>query len=95
MEPTIEQVEAILDQSVRPILAGHGGNIVIQSLKANSLKVKLTGKCSGCPAAHATNEELVSAEIRSSFPSITEVILVEGVSPELLKLAHEILNRKS
>lgn len=67
MEITIQQIEAILDTKVRPALAEHNGDVLIQSLEDHVLKVKLTGKCSGCPAAHSTNEELLFLPFRTSF----------------------------
>ena len=94
MEATIKQIEAVLDAKVRPSLAEHNGNVVIHSLENNILRVRLTGKCSGCPAAHSTNEELITAEVRSAFPSIQDVILVEEINPELLDMAHKILSHQ-
>ena len=35
MEATIKQIEAVLDAKVRPSLAEHNGNVVIQSLEDN------------------------------------------------------------
>ncbi len=92
MEVTIEQIEAVLDEKVRPSLAEHGGNVVIKSFEDNVLRVRLLGQCSGCPAAHDTNEELIAAEVQAAFPSIQDVILVEEVSQDLIDLAHKILN---
>lgn len=94
METTIQQIEAVLDASVRPVLAEHSGNVIIQSLEDHILKVRLTGKCSRCPAAHSTNEELITTEIQSAFPQIRDVILVEEINPELLEMAHQILSRR-
>lgn len=94
MDTTIKQIEAVLDANVRPALAEHQGNVIVQSLEDNVLKVRLTGKCSGCPAAHSTNEELIAAEVRSAFPAIRDVILVEELNPELLDMAHKILSRR-
>lgn len=94
METTIQQIEAVLDAKVRPALALHNGNVIIQSFKDQVLKVRLTGQCSGCPAAHSTSEELITAEVRSALPSVQDVILVEEINPELLDMAHKILSRR-
>jgi len=94
MEITIKQIEAVLDAKVRPALAEHGGNVIIQSLENNILKIKLTGKCSGCPATHSTNEELITAEVRSAFPSVQDVILVDEINPELMDMARRILQHR-
>ncbi len=94
METTVKQIEAILDEKVRPILKEHGGNVTIQSLEHQILKVRLIGKCSGCPAAHSTNEELITYEIHSAFPTIKDVVLVEEINTELLDMAHKILGHQ-
>ena len=44
MEPTLEQIESVLDQKIRPYLAGHGGNVIVHDFKDHVLRVKLTGK---------------------------------------------------
>lgn len=94
MDTAITQIESVLDAKVRPSLAAHGGNVIIQSLEHDVLKVRLTGKCSGCPAAHSTNEELISLEVHAAFPSIRDIILVEETNPQLLDMAHKILNHQ-
>lgn len=94
MDITLNQIESVLDAKVRPSLAAHGGNVIVKGLEDDVLKVRLTGKCSGCPAAHSTNEELISFEICQAFPSIRDIILVEETSPELIDMAHKILNHQ-
>lgn len=94
MSVTIKDIEAVLDERVRPVLADHQGNVIIQSFEDQILKVRLTGKCSGCPAAHSTNEELIRAEVQDAFPSVQDVILVQEVSSELMDMARKILNHQ-
>jgi Fe/S biogenesis protein NfuA len=94
MDITLKQIESVLDAKVRPSLAAHGGNVIVLSLENDVLRVRLTGKCSGCPAAHSTNEELISLEISQAFPAIKDIILVEETNPELLTMAHKILNHQ-
>ena len=91
---TIEQLEKVLDEKVRPSLALHNGNVEIDSFENDILRVKLTGACSGCPSAYATNEELIAAPIKEIFPEIKDVILVEGVSDDLLNFARRVLNHE-
>lgn len=90
-DKTIEQV---LDERVRPSLQAHGGDVVVHSFDGDVLKVRLLGKCSGCPAAHTTNEELIRAEVQEELPYIKDVILVEEVSEELLDFARKILRHE-
>lgn len=90
----LEKFEALLDEKVRPSLQAHGGDVVIKSYEDGVLKVKLIGKCSGCPSAHDTNEELIAAEVMEAFPEVKDVILVEEVSEDLLAFARKILNHE-
>ena len=90
----LEKFEALLDEKVRHSLQALGGDVVIRSYENNVLKVKLIGKCSGCPSAHDTNEELIAAAVIEAFPEVKDVILVEEVSEELLDFARKILNHE-
>ncbi|WP_312432578.1 NifU family protein [Lacrimispora sp.] len=92
---TREQIEMILNKKVRPALAKHEGNVTVLSLENNILKVRLTGKCSGCPAASRTSEELIAAEIKAAIPSVADVVLVEDTSQELLDEARKLLGLSS
>ncbi len=89
-----EEIEKLLDEKIRPSLREHGGDVKIISLTENILRVKLTGRCSGCPAAHMTNESLIASEVMQAMPGIKDVVLVEEVSQELLDMAHRILNHE-
>lgn len=86
-----EQLEAVLDEYVRPLLKEHNGNMDVISFEDGVLRFKLTGQCSGCPAAHLTTEELISTELSERMQGITEVVLVQDVSDELVAQARAIL----
>ena len=89
--PTLENIEAVLDNYVRPSLASHQGNVVVVDYSDNVLRIRLTGKCSGCPSAQLTTEELISATVKEHIPAIEDVILVSGVSDELIAQAKALL----
>lgn len=86
-----EELEAVLDQYVRPQLRGHGGDMEVLSVEDGVLRFKLTGKCSGCPAADLTTEELVQGEVTAHIPAIRQVVLVQETSQELIDQARTIL----
>lgn len=86
-----EELEAVLDQYVRPQLLSHGGDIEVLSVKDDVLRFKLTGKCSGCPAADLTTEELIQEEVTARIPAIRQVVLVQETSWELIDQARAIL----
>lgn len=92
---TIAIIEAVLEEKVRPGLLEHEGGIEIVSYEDNVLKVKLLGKCAGCPAANFTKEEIVAKTITESIPEVKDVILVQGINPEILEFARKILNKSN
>jgi len=74
-----ERIEKALE-TVRPMLAGHGGNVELVSINLPStVVVRLIGACSGCPASELTLSEGVEKAIREFCPEITEVTKAKGI----------------
>lgn len=95
-EKMIEKIENVLEQDVRPTLLSHEGNVQIVSYEeeTGTLRVRLTGQCSGCPSAQLTTEEVIEKKIKEKLPMVGQVLLVHEVSGELLDLARKILNHE-
>ena len=93
-ELEISKIEEVLDERVRPSLAQHGGDIRIEKLEENVLHVRMHGQCSGCPSAELTLEELVSTELKDAFPELKQVVLVTGVSDDLIAQARQIMRQR-
>lgn len=89
---TIEQIETVLNDSVRPALAQHQGNVIIDSYVDHVLRIRLTGKCSGCPSAQLTTEEVISTKIKEQLPQVHSVILLTGVSDDLIAQAKAMMH---
>nr|MBP9675042.1 NifU family protein [Bacteriovoracaceae bacterium] len=53
----LHRVEKLLDEQVRPGLAGHGGGVDIIDLDNEVLFVRLKGGCQGCSSSNATVKE--------------------------------------
>lgn len=87
----LKRIEEVLDRLVRPELLEHEGNVDIVSYENSVLKVRLSGKCSGCPSAQLTTESLIGAKVMEAIPEIRDVVLVSEVSSELIDMAKEIL----
>lgn len=92
MATMMEQIETVLDKHVRPSLASHQGDVVIVDYTDDVLRIRLTGKCSGCPSAQLTMEELIAATVKEHLPQVKDVILVSGVSDELIAQAKALLH---
>ncbi len=91
----MEQIERVLDQTVRPQLQLHGGDVQVESLREGVLRVRLMGRCSGCPSANITTNELIEAAITQEIPQISRVVLISGVSSELMEQARAIMKARS
>ena len=87
----LELIERVLDESVRPILREHEGDIRVVSFEDGALKVKMQGSCSNCPSAVFDVEQLVAAEVQTAIPEVRSVSLAVGVSDELLEMARELM----
>jgi Fe-S cluster biogenesis protein NfuA len=67
----LKQINDILDQRVRPALAGDGGGLEVKGLEGYTLKIKYQGACGSCPSA-----------IRGTLSAI-ENLLKREVNPEI------------
>lgn len=88
----LKKIEEIIKEYVRPQLLEHEGDVEIVEWNDGILKVRLLGKCSGCPSASVTTEELIAKEIKERIPEVLEVVLVSGVSQGLIDLANQMLH---
>jgi Fe-S cluster biogenesis protein NfuA len=75
---TLEAVQEILDDMVRPALQGDGGDIALLKIEDNDIYVKLVGACTTCPSSIMTMKMGVEALLKEEFPSMRELIQVES-----------------
>lgn len=95
MEPlTQDAIERVLDAEIRPNLALHRGDIEIEALEGTTLRVRLLGQCSGCPSAELTMEHLVREALAEAFPQLQQIVLVTGVSDDLIARARQMLKER-
>jgi Fe-S cluster biogenesis protein NfuA/nitrite reductase/ring-hydroxylating ferredoxin subunit len=73
LKPSLfERVEAALE-TVRPMLATHGGNAEVAAVEGNRADIRFLGACDGCPASQLTFYAGVKKAIQDQVPEITEV----------------------
>lgn len=87
-----QKIQEVLDRDVRPALNDHNGDVVVVDYIKHVLRIRLTGMCSGCPSALLTTEELIASKIKEALPQVEDVILVSGVSDDLIAQAKAMLN---
>ncbi|MEC7986298.1 MAG: NifU family protein, partial [Myxococcota bacterium] len=73
---SMEAVQEILDEDVRPALQMDGGDISLIKIEDNNIYVKLVGACSTCPSSVMTMRMGVENLLREEFPSMNELIEV-------------------
>lgn len=87
------QVEQVLKERVCPQLALHGGGAELISVDGGTATVRLTGRCSGCPASDLTAEQLILEELSQAIPEIRRVVAEPCVSEDLMEQARALLRR--
>jgi nitrite reductase/ring-hydroxylating ferredoxin subunit/Fe-S cluster biogenesis protein NfuA len=74
-----ERVETALE-SIRPMLASHGGDVELVSVAPPAIEVRFTGSCDGCPASALTFHAGVKKAVEEACPEITEILQVKGLA---------------
>ncbi|SFE11173.1 NifU family protein [Roseivivax sediminis] len=78
LKPSLsERVEAALD-SVRPMLASHGGDVELVAVRPPVIEVRFTGACDGCPASALTFHGGVKKAVEEACPEITDILQLKG-----------------
>ena len=75
------QIVDILDEYIKPAVAGDGGNIAFRSYDADNkiVSVVLQGACSGCPSSTATLKNGIESLLKEMLPNqINEVVAING-----------------
>jgi len=74
---SMEAVQEIMDEMVRPALQGDGGDITLIKVENNDIYVKLVGSCSTCPSSIMTMKMGVEALLKEEFPAMGSLIQVD------------------
>ncbi len=89
----MQQLEDLLEELVRPALREHGGDAELVSFSHGILKLRMLGRCAGCPAASLTNETLIEGQLKPLLPALHEVILIHSIDESLLAQARSLMGR--
>src|SRR3954471_945588 len=71
-----EKVQILLEQSINPSLAAHGGFATLVGVKEDTSDVYLTmgGGCQGCAMSRMTLTQGIRASIKEAMPEVNEVV---------------------
>ncbi len=75
-DPRLLRINEILDEKIRPALAGDGGWLEIVSLKENTLTIKYQGACGSCPSSISGTLMAIEGMVRQEVDPELEVVAV-------------------
>ncbi|MFQ5444765.1 MAG: NifU family protein, partial [Nitrospinales bacterium] len=69
-----DSIQKVIDIEVNPGVAGHGGNISLLDVKANTVTIQMGGGCQGCSAADLTLKMGIHNSFRKSVPMVGAIL---------------------
>jgi Fe-S cluster biogenesis protein NfuA len=75
-DPRLLRINEILDDKVRPALAGDGGYLEILELKDHTLKIRYQGACGSCPSSLTGTLMAIEGMLKQEVDPDLEVIAV-------------------
>ncbi|MFM2163266.1 MAG: hypothetical protein RLZZ383_2778 [Pseudomonadota bacterium] len=79
LELTRDNVEAVLDAEVRPMLQADGGDITLVDIEDGDIHVRLVGACSSCASSVMTMRFGVERVLQDRFPTMRDLIQVDDL----------------
>ncbi len=80
-----EDITELIDSTVNPQIASHGGKIEVVKVEDGILYIKMLGGCQGCSASKYTLQFGVEKQIKAEFPEIKKIVDItdhdEGENP--------------
>jgi len=67
------QVQTIIDEEVNPLVASHGGKVLLVDVSDGEVVVSFGGGCQGCSAVDATLKNSVEKMIMGKLPEVTKI----------------------
>jgi len=72
-----DQIKTLLDEKIRPAVAGDGGDIVYRGFKEGVVYLQMQGACAGCPSSTITLKHGIENLLKYYVPEVSEVRAVE------------------
>jgi len=63
-------IQRAIDTEVNPGVAGHGGNVTLNSIKGDTITIQMGGGCQGCSAADVTLKQGIHRTFREQVPFV-------------------------
>ena len=73
-EELMTKVQELIDSTINPAVAGHGGFVQLVEVKDNKVYLQMGGGCQGCGAADVTLKAGIERLIKEELPEVEEVL---------------------
>ena len=73
-DPKLREIDALLDERIRPYLAGDGGWLEIIGLEDHTLRIRYEGACGSCPSSLTGTLMAIENMIRDEIDPDIEVV---------------------
>jgi Fe-S cluster biogenesis protein NfuA len=75
-DPRLARINEILDEKVRPALAGDGGWLEVLNLKDHTLSIRYQGACGSCPSSLSGTLMAIEGMLKQEIDPEIEVVAV-------------------
>lgn len=75
-DPKVREIEALLDDRIRPYLAGDGGWLEVVELAGNTLRIRYEGACGSCPSSLTGTLMAIENMIKDEIDPAIDVVAV-------------------
>ena len=72
--PQAAAIQDLLDNSINPAVAMHGGHIALVDVQEDTVYIRLEGGCQGCGMADVTLKQGIEVQIKQAVPEISKVL---------------------
>jgi Fe-S cluster biogenesis protein NfuA len=69
----VAQIKELLDERIRPAVAGDGGDIIFRGFRDGVVSLKMQGSCAGCPSSTATLKHGIENMLKHYIPEVVSV----------------------
>jgi Fe-S cluster biogenesis protein NfuA len=69
-----DRVRGVLDAEVNPVIAAHGGRVVLVGVDQGWIHVRLEGGCQGCSLAEVTIRQGIEPLLRAGVPEMVGLV---------------------
>jgi len=77
-DAVVIEIKKLIDNEIRPAVAGDGGDITFEGFEDGVVKVLLKGSCSGCPSSTITLRNGIEALLTRMVPQVKSVEAING-----------------